>query len=174
MPLALEAVPEDYSLQLGGGIMADIAFVCPHCQQEIEAPGTMAGGMINCPSCEGLLRIPGSKTTQGWLINFNCMECGQNIELPSDAVGLNMKCPGCGHRFVIPSPAPVPPSPAPDKMEDEKKGSTARIELPPEGGMPMPQSHHITIKRSGDASPHMPEGFASGQPKHGGLFGRKH
>ena len=47
--------------------MSDVVFKCPYCEQEIAAPDSMAGAMINCPGCEGLFRIPGSATVQGWL-----------------------------------------------------------------------------------------------------------
>jgi len=35
-----------------------IAFVCPHCQQEIESPRDLAGQKAECPSCGGMVMVP--------------------------------------------------------------------------------------------------------------------
>lgn len=155
--------------------MSERWFHCPHCEQGIESDPAMQGRMINCPSCGGLFRIPGGPPPEDWLINFDCPMCGQNIETPADAAGLNLHCPGCGQTLVIPAPPPAPPpavagiappETAPD--EDEDKGSTTRIEMASETGVPPSQTYHIRIKRSGEGGGHIPEGFHPPHPKSGG------
>ena len=63
------------------------------------------------------------------------------------------------------------------RAENEKKGSTARIELPQEVRLPQPQTYHIKIKRTGEPSANgggsLPQGFHSPNPKRGGLFGSR-
>ena len=34
------------------------SFICPSCQQEIEAPSGMANLETECPSCATLIRVP--------------------------------------------------------------------------------------------------------------------
>ena len=38
--------------------MTDISFNCPHCKQNLEAPGDMAGETLACPNCQKAIRIP--------------------------------------------------------------------------------------------------------------------
>ena len=40
--------------------MADIQFICPGCQQVLEAPAEAGGSTVQCPACGVDLRIPGS------------------------------------------------------------------------------------------------------------------
>jgi hypothetical protein len=35
-----------------------LSFVCPACQQEIEAPADMAGQETECPACAAVLCVP--------------------------------------------------------------------------------------------------------------------
>ena len=161
--------------------MPDVAFKCPYCGMHMEADEALRGAMINCPECGGLLRIPGGGPQQDWLLNFDCPACAQNIEAPADAAGLNMKCPACGQLLVIPAPAAEPTGgirPVADlRAEEEKKGSTARIDLAREVRRPQPQTYHIKIKRSGEAPSHgsasLPQGFHASQAKRGGIFGSR-
>jgi transcription elongation factor Elf1 len=44
--------------------MADISFVCPQCNQELEAPTELAGDIVECPSCETQLEVPGAEVSQ--------------------------------------------------------------------------------------------------------------
>jgi len=37
---------------------AFIAFICPQCQQEIEASDDMAGQQVECPACGARLTVP--------------------------------------------------------------------------------------------------------------------
>lgn len=153
--------------------MPAVSFQCPYCQTHIEADEPMRGVMINCPECGGLFRIPGGAAHEEWLLNFDCPSCLQNIEAPADAAGLNLKCPACGQLLVIPpppaEPAAPPPGiqPAPDVMgEKEKKGSTARIELPKEVRLPEPGAYHLKIKRFEESEgSHLPRGFHAAPEK---------
>ncbi len=161
--------------------MPAVSFQCPYCQTHIEADEPMRGVMINCPECGGLFRIPGGVPHEEWLLNFDCPSCLQNIEAPADAAGLNLKCPACGQLLVIPPPPaeaggrPAGIQPAPDlKEEEEKKGSTARIELPREVRLPEPGAYHIKIKRLGDSEgTHLPQGFHSTPAPREGKFGSR-
>lgn len=159
--------------------MSDLVFRCPHCSQDIEAPDSMAGMILNCPSCDGLLKVPGrEQSDEGMLVNFDCPHCGQNIDAPAAAVGLDLSCPQCGHLLVIPAPTPEPRAGATERtsgieesgvehVEEQKKGSTARIDLPPSNAMPRAVTRHITIKRSGEGGSGTPAGFESGGKKPG-------
>lgn len=87
---------------------------------------------------------------------FECPSCGQSIDVPVDAAGLRLPCPGCGLKIDVPEP-PVPPAPAvaapqfsadAEVAEEEKKGATARIDLPAGDSAPPPQTRTVLIKRS--------------------------
>lgn len=136
--------------------MADLMFQCPYCRQDIEAGGEMAGRMINCPACDGLLRIPGGSPVSDLVLNFDCPLCGQNLETPEDAQGRRLMCPAC--RKVLTIPAPTEADVSPEIDEEQKKGSTARIEMPENQADPSPETYRIKIKRPGDPDAH-PGGF---------------
>ena len=36
----------------------DIAFTCPNCKQQLEAPASLSGSTINCPACNHQIVIP--------------------------------------------------------------------------------------------------------------------
>ncbi|MCS6772289.1 MAG: hypothetical protein NZ740_09740 [Kiritimatiellae bacterium] len=36
----------------------DINFDCPHCGQNLEAPGNMAGLFVECPTCSKVIKVP--------------------------------------------------------------------------------------------------------------------
>jgi DNA-directed RNA polymerase subunit RPC12/RpoP len=155
--------------------MSARAFNCPYCREGMDSDPAMQGRMINCPSCGGLFRIPGGPPPEDWLVNFDCTECGQNIEAPADASGLNLHCPGCGRTLVIPAPPPAPPPPptgivssAEGELADEVKGSTRRIEMATDSGVPPAPPYHIRIKRTGEGGGHIPDGFhpPSAKPRH--------
>lgn len=94
-------------------------------------------------------------------INFDCPKCGQNLDAPADLAGLFVECPSCATIIKVPAlsgqaaamhaedrPAERPTfvQPAP---REEDKGSTMRIDLPPEYQMPPPKQRKIFIKRPG-------------------------
>lgn len=91
-------------------------------------------------------------------INFDCPKCGQNLDAPPDLGGLFIECPSCATVIKVPPKtgqpttfhpeAETPRAPtfvAPAKQED--KGTTMRIDLPPEFRLPPPTQRQFTIKR---------------------------
>lgn len=94
-------------------------------------------------------------------INFDCPKCGQNLDAPGDLAGLFVECPSCGAIIKVPQasggesdvheagPASGQPTfvQPPDREDD--KGSTMRIDLPPDFQMPPPKQRKIIIKRPG-------------------------
>ena len=105
--------------------MAEINFKCPHCGQDLTGPDEMAGESIDCPVCEKSFLIPGGI-----------------IEVPKSQM----------------APPPRPPAPAsagkgkadtsslPRPGNEDEKGKTVRIELPPEF-LAEPEKHIFKIKR---------------------------
>lgn len=94
-------------------------------------------------------------------INFDCPKCGQNLDAPPDLAGLFVECPSCatvikvpvatGHSSAYHPEAHTPDAPtfvAPPPREEDK-GSTMRIDLPPEFRLPPPTQRKFTIKRPG-------------------------
>lgn len=93
-------------------------------------------------------------------INFDCPKCGQNLDAPPDLAGLFVECPSCATVIKVPgasgqASAFHPETNAPSKPTfvapppPEDKGSTMRIELPPEFRLPPPTPRRFTIKRPG-------------------------
>jgi hypothetical protein len=100
-------------------------------------------------------------------LNFDCPQCGQNLDAPEDMIGLFIECPACTKIIKVPTPAeankqkqeakeqsadlrPAPPPVRGDDMGgDEEKGSTMRIQLPPDLGLPEKRKRQIMIKRPG-------------------------
>ncbi|MBU0678308.1 MAG: hypothetical protein KJ626_09315 [Verrucomicrobia bacterium] len=83
-------------------------------------------------------------------INFDCPGCGQNLDAPDDMAGVEIECPVCGRGVTIPSPEVEQSDEgireAPESL-DQTKGSTVRIDVPPELLMPKPKPRIIKIKR---------------------------
>lgn len=102
-------------------------------------------------------------------VNFDCPQCGQNLDAPEDMVGLFIECPACSKIIKVPTPAeaarsreqaqqaaadeteyrPAPPPVRGDEVGGEDKGSTMRIQLPPDLGVPEKRKRQIIIKRLG-------------------------
>ena len=92
-------------------------------------------------------------------INFDCPQCGQNLEAPDTMAGLFIECPACSKVIKVPREhevvekretttfTPPPPRPAEDGDTGEEKGSTMRISLPPNLGVPQPKQRRIFIRR---------------------------
>ncbi len=67
-------------------------------------------------------------------------------------IGLFVECPKCGEIIKVPqesssltsTPVEAPPTPDPDM-----KGSTMRIDLPPNLGIPQPPRRRFIIRRKG-------------------------
>ena len=108
--------------------MAEINFKCPHCGQDLTGPDEMAGESIDCPVCEKSFQIPGGI-----------------IEVPKNRMAPPPRPP---------SPPPSAPSAAgkadttslPRPGNQDEKGKTVRIELPPEF-LKDPEKHIFQIKR---------------------------
>ncbi|MFH0954344.1 MAG: hypothetical protein V1873_08450 [Verrucomicrobiota bacterium] len=101
-------------------------------------------------------------------VNFDCSFCKQNLDAPEDMAGMNIECPACGRIISVPPLVPGEPPAAPPKQNPpaakgrgskaetgpipgnlEDKGSTTRIEVPPEFAKPRPKHRVIFIKRVG-------------------------
>ncbi len=100
--------------------MADINFDCPHCGQNIDAPEQIAGRMAPCPNCKAVVQIPG--------------EPAAGIADADD----HKPAPPSGYKKVPKDQLPA---------LGEEKGTTTRIELPPEFIMPPRKQRVIFIKR---------------------------
>lgn len=88
-------------------------------------------------------------------VEFQCPHCSQWLEAPGDMVSLFVECPGCEAIIKVPSPteaaaantAPQEPALKPPPETDELKGTTMRIELPPNLGLPPPPKRQFIIRR---------------------------
>lgn len=93
-------------------------------------------------------------------INFDCPKCGQNLDAPPDLAGLFIECPSCNTIIKVPpAPGAAAPGaaeaaarrnelrPAPPPVSSDEKGSTMRIDLPPEVQLPPTPHRKIIIKR---------------------------
>jgi hypothetical protein len=93
-------------------------------------------------------------------VEFQCTGCRQWLEAPADMAGLVVECPKCAAVIKVPSASETVPSapstgrrsPAPPPQEkplnqDEMKGSTIRIDLPPNLGIPAAPRRRFVIRR---------------------------
>ncbi|HMO51679.1 MAG TPA: hypothetical protein PKE26_10645 [Kiritimatiellia bacterium] len=77
-------------------------------------------------------------------IVFPCPQCAQWLESPPDLAGLFVECPKCEAIIKVPAAHEVsaiinpgkPVTPAPETPRNDEKGSTIRIDLPPNLGIP--------------------------------------
>ncbi|HMP89451.1 MAG TPA: hypothetical protein PJ991_04580 [Kiritimatiellia bacterium] len=76
---------------------------------------------------------------------FECPHCGQWLEAPVDMAGLFVECPKCEAIIKVPREGEKPelkgqgkklPEEVPPPEDDALKGSTIRIQLPPNLGLP--------------------------------------
>jgi hypothetical protein len=70
--------------------MPDIEFVCPGCEQTLEAPAEMAGEVIECPSCQTAMTIPAAEEPMPG-------EPEEGAEAPD---GEQPVCPACGNELA--------------------------------------------------------------------------
>ena len=104
--------------------MADIDFVCPHCRQNLNGSEEMAGQTIECPVCQKEFQIPGGI-----------------IEVPKTKLAPPPRPAASAGQ----SPTDTGKIQRPASNDDEK-GKTVRIELPPEF-LKEPDKHIFKIKR---------------------------
>jgi hypothetical protein len=86
---------------------------------------------------------------------FKCPQCSQWLEAPGDMVGLFVECPKCEAIIKVPAsgdePAETadpgkPLAPTTDHAASEK-GSTIRIQLPPNLGIPPAPKRRLILRR---------------------------
>jgi hypothetical protein len=89
-------------------------------------------------------------------IVFTCSKCRQWLESPADLVGLFVECPKCSEIIKVPAQSEDPdkvnseqeltaPPPLPEQQDG--KGSTVRIELPPDLGIPPAPKKRFILRR---------------------------
>lgn len=94
-------------------------------------------------------------------INFDCPKCGQNLDAPADLAGLFVECPSCAAIVKVPlgsgqiadmhepSGASGKPTFVQAPVREEDKGTTMRIDVPPDFKLPPPTQRKFFIKRKG-------------------------
>lgn len=92
-------------------------------------------------------------------VEFKCTECGQWLEAPADMAGLMVECPKCNAVIKVPTasdhvpaaarsgPRASPPSDEKSATTEDLKGTTIRINLPPDLGLPAPPKRRFVIRR---------------------------
>lgn len=98
-------------------------------------------------------KIPAYEGATVKTTTFHCPACRQWLEAPEDYVGLMVECPGCRSVLKVPEPGGADAlietsSPAEaDGEKAEERGRTARIELPPNLGIPEPSARRTIVIR---------------------------
>lgn len=89
-------------------------------------------------------------------ITFHCPACRQFLEASEDYVGLMVECPACHGVLKVPAEGGedhlVEPGGGGGSGGGEV-GRTARIELPPNLGIPKPQTHRTVVVRRRQGPP---------------------
>jgi len=84
-------------------------------------------------------------------IEFICRQCGQHLLSTGDAAGLMVECPACRNVIEVPEKSDAPErrtSPSAAGGNPTSKSSTARIDLPPNLGLPpVAPPRRIVIRR---------------------------
>ena len=80
--------------------MPDIAFACSKCDQNLEAPGEMAGNSVECPSCGAEIVIPEPAPAQNPadILTTAQAQTEQAVEPEAEAPAAPQEpnvCPGC-------------------------------------------------------------------------------
>jgi hypothetical protein len=80
-------------------------------------------------------------------VSFRCNACGQWLEAPPGMIGLFVECPTCQAIIKVPAVSePEIPAPTPKPAADVL-GTTMRIDLPPNLGIPVPPRRRFVIRR---------------------------
>jgi len=72
-----------------GKTMAEINFVCPMCNQPLEAPEEYANQVIECPACSKEITVPGPVTKDSPAVSNQCPGCGAAL---GEGVVLCVQC----------------------------------------------------------------------------------
>jgi len=80
--------------------MSDIAFICPHCEQPLEAPVEMAGETIECPACGQQMAVPvqeeePAKEAPAEEDKAVCPSCNSPLDVDS------VLCVHCGYHMKL-------------------------------------------------------------------------
>ena len=90
---------------------------CPHCQEPVKAPDTLAGKKGRCPECRGVIPIPADKVdTQvaSGTLGFSTEEAGLALSVP-EALHRNCHYMICNSREIV------------ARWDDDGKGWMIRI-----------------------------------------------
>ncbi len=71
--------------------MSDFEFSCPNCNQVLEAPGEMAGEVVECPGCQQQMTVP--QAPEADAPASESQETG--AEESAETVAAAIKCPNC-------------------------------------------------------------------------------
>lgn len=159
--------------ELHPGAEADMIFQCPVCRHGIDTPVGAAGLHLTCPKCGMKIPVPSPKP--------------KPVAPAEPAVASDPAPTEPVDSEEPPPPPPVPAAEAPQAkapfngaavgpkgLDHEKKGATARIDLPEGDSAPRPQMRVVTIKRAGGTQAgHVPRQIhlangAAGSKKNGG------
>lgn len=97
--------------------MSDYKFICPHCNQSLEAPTDMLGQTIECPTCNRAIELPPpppaistgahvpkiklSSSAINQKIENNCPLCGKSKHMPkAKSLYGHLVCKKCYYSFA--------------------------------------------------------------------------
>lgn len=124
--------------------MADIVFICPYCEQKIEAPSDLAGTKVPCPTCQCELHVPiyaepvhpnaptssppalplgraSHSNPSPHFVAAKCPSCGGDLHVPDDRE--QVKCMYCGGTVIIPQAIQLASGINPDHLMELAKAS---------------------------------------------------
>lgn len=95
-----------------------IEFICPRCQNAMQARADEAGSKQRCPKCQAKVKVPepepvaaaASRAT----IEFKCPRCDELIRARGEHAGIKQFCPRCGGKVRVPTPSFENSAPAAD------------------------------------------------------------
>lgn len=121
--------------------MAEIAFDCPHCGQNLEADDNAAGVELACPTCAVHLRVPdrtppkpsanlrvrpevAAPVASSTVVALMCQNCGGQLDYSADDDVAT--CPFCGSAHVVRQPAS-----SVERLRDLESGSLSVSHVTP-------------------------------------------
>ena len=115
-------------------IQASFTFICPHCEQRLEAEPDMVGMELKCPTCALPITVPAPVARKEVVTNesvdslnggvpceienselgnvwqhsmiVSCPQCGHKWECDDSFDGVFGECPACGKGFILSSDKP--------------------------------------------------------------------